>query len=315
MIERDDTTGIGIGMTRSCRGALSLLITALMAAPAAIAQLSSGDQLPDALKQVKPTSGVCRANDDLTAPLTGIFRSEVTPDTGCAITALEARSALTRNGLLADLRPPSEYDQFHIEGALSLSLAALSSKPYWREKDVLLIGSGKNEREVYRSCARLKQAGYKNVRVLRGGMPEWLASGLEIVGKAPTAQQLSRLSAVEFWLESQNPENLVVLAKEQSALQGELAFSIKLNERSADAIKAVLERRRRELKNAPLSGVVLAAAPSISDDEVQRLQVALRPVPLLLYTGTHEEVVRYVTTQKAIWVAQARGPKQLACGL
>lgn len=285
----------------------------------ALAQARPGGQIPDALKDVKPATDMCRRDEYASAPAgtsAPVATPDIEPDLSCAIAVSELQPLLGRPATaLMDLRPGADHLTFHIDGALNLNTGDLHAKPYWRSKTVVLVGSGKAERELYRECTRLKQSGYSSVRVLRGGMPAWLASGRAVIGQAPSAPQLARLTAAEFWIESQDPENLVVLGIEKKALQNDLSFSTVLPQNSAEAIRAVVERRRKELRNAPLAAAVLAADLGVTDDEVLQLQQSLAPVPLLVYTDTREALVRHAGVQKAIWTAQARGPKQPGCGL
>lgn len=282
----------------------------------AVAQVASGDKLPEALKEVRPAAGVCK-RDDVQSDANGTPGApEIQPDLGCAIPVSEIQSLRARTDTaLIDLRPGAEHQAFHIPSAINLSLSDLHSKPYWRGKTVVLVGNGKAERELYRACARLKQFGYKHVRVLRGGMPQWLAHNQAVTGRIPSTPQLIRLSAAEFWLENQNPDNLVVLSKEQNALQSDLAFSVTLAQTTGEAVKDVLDRRRKALKNAPVASVLLAASPSVTDEQIQQLQHAIMPVPLLVYAGTRDAFLQQRGVQKAIWLAQARGPRQPGCGL
>jgi hypothetical protein len=280
------------------------------------AQAAGADGLPEALRGIKRASGVCRADDARPGAGAGADAAPaVSPDFGCAIpvSALQAMLALPATALV-DTRGGAAHQAFHIEGALNLSALDLRSKLYWRGKTVVLIGDGKAELELYSECARLKQLGYKQVAVLRGGMPQWLAENQPVAGRAPAAPQLARLSASEFWLASQSLDNLVVLSKQQSALQGDVAFSLVLPETTPGSLKAALEQHRKERKGVPLSAVVLAVDAGVEDQQIEQLQQALVPLPLLVYADSREALVRQLALQKAIWSAQARGPKQLACG-
>lgn len=290
-------------------------LAALQCGSLVSAQVASGNKLPEALKDVKPADGVCRRDSFSPAEDGKPAVAEVAPDFACAITAAELLPILASpNTALIDLRLGAEHQAFHIAGAMSLNTADLHSKPYWQRKTTVLIGNGKGERELYSECARLKRSGYSAVKVLRGGMASWLANNQSVSGQAPRASQLARLTASELWIESQSPANLVVLGAEMKALQNELPYSTVLPQTTGPAIKSVLERRRKELKDAPLAAVVLAVDLGMSNDDIQRLQQSLGPLPLLVYTDTREALQRHVSMQKAIWAAQARGPKQPACG-
>lgn len=277
------------------------------------AQVASADGLPEALKGIQRATGVCRRDD--AAPVLGTAAAPaVSPDLGCAISPAELRPMLAlTDTAVVDLRAPTAYQAFHIEGALNLSSLDLHSKPYWRSKAVVLVGDGRAEHELYRECTRLKRLGYKRVAVLRGGMPLWLAAGQPAAGRAPAATQLARLTASEFRQESGHMNNLVVLSKLQSALQSDFPNVPMLPEVTPASLKAMLDRQRKERKTA-LSAVVLATHSGVADQEIALMQNALMPIPLLVYTDTREAYVRQVAVQKAIWSAQARGPKLPACG-
>ncbi len=270
-------------------------------------------QLPEALKGIKPVSGVCRREEAAPAPYPA---AQGRPDLSCAIPVSGLLGMLQQsNTAVIDVRLNSLFQDYHIAGALSLSYADLHSKPHWRDKAVVLVGDGKAERELYVECGRLKTLGYKNVSVLRGGMPFWLSNGQSVAGRAPTASQLTHLAPAEFWAESRNQDNLVVIGKERDASQAQLPLAVPLPNTSGEAIKAVIERRRKELKSAPLSAVILVAKSGISDQELHQAQQAILPVPLLVYADTDAALAHQITVEKAMWSAQARGPKQLACGL
>lgn len=281
----------------------------------ASAQLVSGDLLPEAIKDIRPAVGACRREDPLPGQAGTPVGGEVPPDLSCALPVTEFPLLLARREtLLADLRLAADFQTFRIEGALNLSASELRSKPYWRRKTVVLVGNGKAERELYSECARLKRSGYQQVRVLRGGMPMWLAQGGAVAGHTPSVPQLMRLSAAEFWLESQNPHNVVLVATEQHALQRQLSRSEVLPQTTPKTIKAALEPRRK-LRPSGSASVVLAVAPGVTNEWIEKLQQSLMPVPLLVYADTPEALAHQLDAQKAVWAAQARGPKQPGCGL
>lgn len=243
---------------------------------------------------------------------------ELLPDARCALAAKDLGALLSKPDLaLMDLRSNAEFQAFHIANAINLTPAELHAKPYWRNKKVVLIGNGKGERELYGECTRLKQAGYSQVRVLLGGMPHWLAQQQAVAGRPPSVAQLSRISAGELWLEGHNADTLILLSQEHAAMQKELAHSVILPKTAPQAmpqaIKAVIERRRKETKNAPLLAVVLAAGSS-SDEQIARWQQALLPLPLLVYADNADLFKRHMVQQKLTWLAHARGPKQPVCG-
>jgi rhodanese-related sulfurtransferase len=298
-------------------GALALLAGAaaclLQYSPLASSQTMRANTLPESLKSIRQATGVCH-KDDLPPGLAPLIQ-DVKPDMSCAVTGAALADLQRRpETVLLDLRQDSDFAAFHIPGALNPTLSDLHSKPYWRNKTTVLAGNGKAERELYSECARLKQLGYKDVKVLRGGVPSWLASGQPVSGRAPSPVQAATLSAAQFWLESQNPDNLVVLDKDQGALQNDVPFSMVLPGMTAKAIGVAVEKARTALKHAPLAAVVIVTGSRLPDDQAAALQHALLPMPTLFYAEGHAVFRRQVAVQKAVWQAQAHGPKLPSCG-
>lgn len=294
--------------------ALSIL---LFAAASTSAQTRSGNELPEALKDVKPTSGMCW-RDDVAQPrkVGPSAAQESRPDLSCAMAPAELTAMQDRpDSALIDVRPLSEHETFRIGGALSMTVSELHTKSMLRSKNVVLIGNGKSERELYAACAELKARGFQHVRVLRGGMPLWLAHGGTVQGRVPDPLQSRRLSASELWGESQFESNLVLVTAEQRALQDRLPFAMSVADGSPVAVKGVIERRRKELKGAPLAAVILVTSAGTTDESLQGLTQSLQPVPLLIYTESAETYSRQFAQLKATWEAQAKGPKRLRCGL
>lgn len=277
------------------------------------APMPGGGPLPAALKDIAPASGVCR-RDAPAGAASAPPAPAIAPDLGCAMPVAAVQEWLAQPGaLLADLRSAGDFQGHHIEAAVNLTSLDLRSKPYWRAKPVVLAGDGKGEQELYSLCAQLKQQGYQRIGVLRGGVPAWQGSGQPLAGRAPPLPLQLRLSPEELWQEAQNADNMVLLLPDLAALQKHLPFAAALAQPSAAAVKAVAERRRKETRNAPLASVVVAGA-SLSDRDIERLQRELSPVPVLAYTGALAAFQHQLTVQKAVWTAQARGPRQPACG-
>ncbi len=289
------------------------LIAAITLHTGAHAQLRSGTQIPPALQDIKRNVGSC--NKDESSGPKNLTVPEIVVDLSCAISAKELQTMLGKpSTTLVDVRQALDFQSFHLDGALNLSSAELHSKPYWKKKNLVLLGNGKAERELYGECRYLKQLGYQQVKVLRGGMPIWLAQQLAVQGAAPAAAQLQRLSVEEFWSESRNIDNFILLAKEHAEIGKELPFHTVLPQVSAEAIKTVLEKRRKESKNAPLASVVMALNSGTTDAHIELMQRAILPVPLLVYVESADKARSNLLTQKSVWSAQARGPKQIPCG-
>jgi hypothetical protein len=185
-----------------------------------------------------------------------------------------------------DLRPAAEFQAYHIPNALNLSMADLRVKPYWRTKTVVLMGEGRAYPELFQACAQLKQLGYRQVRVLQGGLPAWVAESRPLSGRAPTAAQLARLTPGELWALAQSDALGVVFDRERIAFQNVLPGTV-LNTLTPAAVAAHL-RERKARKGPLLLGVVVVADPRIDDAAIEALQQAAAPLPLRVYAGTLE---------------------------
>lgn len=290
--------------------ALAMLV--LQGGAGAAGQVNPGGTMPEALKGIRQASLACRSADLPAAAAAGI---PARPDMRCAIEVSTVQQKMQRPGtVLIDLRTAADYEAYHINGAMQASLADLHSKPYWREKTTLLVGNGKAERELYAECARLKQMGYKDVGVLRGGMPAWLAASQPVLGQAPAPSQLGRLAAAEFWQESQSRDNLVILSPEQATLRTDLASAVVLPRLDVEAMRKAVKQRTGGNKDTMLAAVIVVAEASTPLQQVEQIRRALQPLPVLIYTDTHKAFTQQMAVQKAIWTAQARGPKQPGCG-
>lgn len=287
----------------------------LLAASCVFAQPASKSVVPDVLKDMKQAGSMCMRDDPVPGN-TGAAADPVAPDLSCAIAPKELAALLGNpNTTPIDVRSPAEYERVRIAGALNATVSSLRTKEFLRDKTIVLVGNGKAERELYRSCAALRSQGFKSVRVLRGGIPSWLSTRQAAVGTIANEPNVEGLSASELWIESQFASNLVLVARGQAEIQGKLPASMLIADESAEAVKKAIERRRRETKNAPVAAVVLVASPTTTVDSLQRARDGVQPTPLLVYSDTPAAYTRYLTQQAAVWVAQARGPKKLPCGL
>ena len=274
--------------------------------------------MPDALNGIAPSGTTCRRDE--VGGAKGVGQVTETPalgnaDLSCAIGAGELQAMRGRGAAtLVDVRHAADFDAAHIEGAMNLTLTALRTKAYLRDKPLVLVGNGRGERELYSTCGLMKAQGFRQVRVLRGGLPMWLAQGQSVVGRESLAGAVPRLSSVELWLEGQFDANLVFVTAGQAAVRERLPYVTTISELSPAAVKALLARRAKELKNEPFASVVLVVEPATTAETVNALRAAISPAPLLVYSQAADVFVREMRQQQLTWTAHARGPKQLPCG-
>ncbi|WP_177200957.1 rhodanese-like domain-containing protein [Roseateles sp. YR242] len=298
---------------RTLRTGWTVLLT-LMLIPAAQADSEIGGTMPDALKGIHPSGYSCQRDDiQRNAKSTAAPAQERPgPDLSCAVEPSQWPGlAGKRPVLMVDTRSPQAFEATHVDGALNATPVQLRAKPYLRDRTLVLMGSGRGEQEQYVACAELKAQGFPDVRVLRGGLARWVGQGRAVVGRSAVETDVPRLSATELWLEQQFGANLVLVAPSHAALLPQLPYAMALKSLSASAVQAVLERRRKELKNAPLAAVILVSDGS--GEALQALGAALPAVPLLSYSEPVDSYLREMRQQQLTWNAQTRGPKQPPC--
>jgi rhodanese-related sulfurtransferase len=287
--------------------------------PLAHAQLVPGNKPPTALEGI-PAAG-SRCDGDKGESTTGTAKSTTlreyptgnVANFGCAIDADRLQSMLpSPDIMLADLRAPSAFAVFHIFPAVNVSPSVLANRSYWRNKRLVLIGDGKGEHELYVQCARLKRQGYAGVYVLRGGIAQWHAHGLPLYGRAPALATQIRLSATELWQETHNPRNLVLLDASLSSLVKTLPATRAIPASTPDAIVGALGARDR--RNASATAIILVTAAQFDDDRIVELSQAVRPIPLLIHSGSADEYHKQLALQQAVWKTHEQGPRTPRCG-
>lgn len=269
--------------------------------------------IPSALKDIKRGDGACR-NDDVAQGEKRLAVSRRNADLKCAITAQELMGSYGKSDtLVVDVRGNAEFVGYHIANALNLSLSELRSKDFLKSKALTLVGSGKGEQELYVACADLTAAGFGKVRVLRGGMMAWLAERQPVDGKAPEPVQLALLTPEELFREASFDANVLMAAPNAVGMNRHAPMAVPISGDTAGAIKAALERRNKELKHSSYASVVLVAGEHYDRAQLAEALATLKPVPVLVYAGSAAVYGQYLLTQKAVWAAHDRGPKQLGC--
>lgn len=300
-------------MTTRVRIVFAAAALAIPYFPDAAEQPPAGTKKQSVFEQYRPVGAACK-KDDSAASSAPPPVPEVRPDYACAVSPEALRRATQPDGVILDLRSGTDFAAFHLQGAINVTPADLHGKPYWRNKEVTLVGSGKAERELYTECTRLKRLGYRKVGVLRGGIPAGLASEMPVVGTAPSHAQMAYLSPSEFLLESANPGNLVILGKGRGELQNHISFAAVVPEETAAAVAGEISARRRALKHAALESVVLVPDSRTPEQYVEEVRRRVHPVPVLVYAGSPDAFLKQKNVQEALWAAHARGPRKPACG-
>jgi rhodanese-related sulfurtransferase len=289
-----------------------VVLCALVLAPVLHAQ-QGASALPEPLRNIPRAGESCKNELLTTATQKNALTGGSPTDLACVATSADARELPRSQAMVIDVRHQSEFQRYHVPGSINLPARSLAYKPALRSKEVLLMGDGRNERELYSVCGLLKQSGFLSVRVVAGGMISYLAGDLPVSGRAPASHELARIDAAQLWAEGQFAGNLLVVADRSPGYSDYLPYAVAVASATPPALAAVLDRHRREIKK-PVTAVVLVGAQISTESSYKKLAASIAPVPLLFYADSASALKNFVSAQKAIWAAHARGPKQPRCG-
>lgn len=298
-------------------GAMLLLSAAASALTQDAQVINSGRDVPDVLKAIPAAGAICH-RDDAAATLADLRETQITKtlDLSCAISAKEAARLLEKSGSsLIDLRSPAEYLAWHAPNSINLTLTEVLTKPFLRDKLIVLMGSGKLEAESHHACIRLKQEGFRRVFVVRGGILGWMQHEYATQGNPPMVYDAFKMTPGELWAASQFVENRIFLDVDRSFMRTLLPSAALLSTNATDALRSAVNRKADKKKTTPVMGLILVTSPEVTGDRIRELQQAALPHNLLVYAGSELEYSTFVDQQKAMLIAQFRGPKKLGCGL
>ena len=107
------------------------------------------------------------------------------------ISAETAHKDLERgNTILVDAMPSNFYQKGHIKGAMNMPLALfdiiymMSFADEDKDKEIIVYGDTISRMYDLEIAAKLMVRGYKNVKILEGGLSAWSAAGFQVEEKA-----------------------------------------------------------------------------------------------------------------------------------
>lgn len=322
-----------------CVATLTSAITSTVAVTATTAHAqvrTDGLAMPQALQGLPAAGSQCGLSpaEKLQAQQAAALPA---PDARCLLSTSElARDKALSEWTWVDVRRPDLAEADAQPGALRLSPELLRSKAFLKTRRVLLVGDGHAQAALLSQCRRLKDEGFKQVRVLNGGWPQLrhqqalqattqtgAQSGAQSGAPSTSSATLTSseplgaaalLSASALWAESQHEGNLVIGTRADGLIPL-LPFGATLDAWSVERVRALIERRRHDSPGVPLASVVLVHAPERSADvPLAALRQALHPTPVLVHVGQASALRTQLAQMEAAWVARERGPKQPRCG-
>jgi len=91
----------------------------------------------------------------------------------CLLDASEVKKKIAKNFVIIDVRDQTVYQNGHIAGSLNIPLYQVKTKSYLKNKRVILVNEGYDRKSLVLACRQLRQSGFKNIYVLKDGLPGW----------------------------------------------------------------------------------------------------------------------------------------------
>lgn len=91
---------------------------------------------------------------------------------------ITAEAILNRSDcIVIDVRPSDRFQKVRIPGSLNLPLFAVKTKSILRSRALVLVGDGDFEGALLAEAVAMEAAGYREVKVLMGGISAWEQNG------------------------------------------------------------------------------------------------------------------------------------------
>ncbi len=99
---------------------------------------------------------------------------------------------------ILDTRSAGRYEEAHIPRSINIPAFALKTRTDLRGDAVVLVDEGYALEVLLAEATKLRQLGFKRVRVLHGGIPAWARKGNVIEGKRADIESIAKISAADF---------------------------------------------------------------------------------------------------------------------
>jgi rhodanese-related sulfurtransferase len=157
-----------------------------------------------------------------TGVLFSTFSPAVHADSGSLYISTESVLSVLKKRqeiLFVDVRDRGAFDRFRIPGSMHIPLYALKTKPFLKDKPLVLISEGYPNLALEQTCDGLRAVGFAKTSILNGGLRSWIQKKGSVEGGAFAALEVSRVSPKHFFAQKESPGWLVI------ALSGSAAGS------------------------------------------------------------------------------------------
>lgn len=103
--------------------------------------------------------------------------------------------------LIVDIRQPAEYSRARIPGSINVSPSELLQSSALKDHRLIVVNKGFSRSTLAKLCAASRNAGFQNLRILKGGLSSWFASGKSLIGLPSDRDQVFSISPDIFFTE------------------------------------------------------------------------------------------------------------------
>ncbi|WP_431685856.1 rhodanese-like domain-containing protein [Hahella sp. NBU794] len=208
-------------------------------------------------------SGACRLEQEYLDNAPPYNVSELSEDYSCFVDV----DAVDLNRVtVVDTRSANDFERAFVPGSINLPGNFLFHQSTLKNRSLLLVNKGVLTRQNAQLCARLKEAGFIDVKIVRGGLHAWRLSGNKLAGLPEDIAALSKLTEIEFVV----------------ALTGGDAKLI-VGQSWYDRVRRYVPENIPVLPIAGDKSFAMALAKALGGDEVSR------NLPVIMLEGTLEE--------------------------
>jgi len=113
--------------------------------------------------------------------------------------------------ILVDVRGKKDFEKIRIPESLNIPLHRVKTKPFLKNKSVVLVNQGYNYLTLETECQRLiARYGFSDIRILYGGLCLWRDSGGELTGGPFALEELDTIPARDFYIDRRYNDWIIV---------------------------------------------------------------------------------------------------------
>jgi rhodanese-related sulfurtransferase len=211
---------------------------------------------------------------------------------------LSPRQAQGKGLMLIDTRSPDQFSKLRISHAINIPAFSLKTRTDLRGSKLVLVDDGVSPVDLLAAAAGLRQQGFAQVFVLKGGLPAWIREGGEVEGLIHSALAVARISAADFALAGRAGKWQVVEVGNISTPLLKSDGTIKLDD--VNAIERTLVALPRDPIRALPPNILIITAQNNIQARIEAHLGSARHLPVFYLMGGVEAVKAFHDEQTGI---------------